>query len=304
MSLLEAHLHKLNPLDRGEERELIRRFQQEGDEAARNKLVMRHLPLLNRLVKKFHSQDEEQEKEFVSEGVLGLMNAVAKFDLTYDVRFSTYAIHHIKEKMRHVFYTHSVLSIPIRVEASRRRVMTIVQQAEGQLQGTPSVSEISSITGLDMSTIKAVLATRELKVLSGDASFDRGDSSEDQSIFDTYADRQIQNPETALECKQELESAYKKAQETLQHLACSERNIQIIKTRLGLNDSRQPHKLQEVSDIYGVTRERVRQIVDKAFRAIKNPKYRTTEKGFRSLIESIKDLEVLTGTTVDFNFSN
>lgn len=144
--LVEMNLPRFPLLKDGEMRELLKRAQA-GDSQARDRLVNCNLKLVFNLVKRFQNRGYELEDLFQI-GCIGLMKAVDKFDLGYDVKFSTYAVPMIVGEIRRFLRDDS----PVKVSRSIKETAYKVQQAREKLTGKmgrePSVGEVAEHMGI------------------------------------------------------------------------------------------------------------------------------------------------------------
>ncbi|MGE5675290.1 MAG: RNA polymerase sporulation sigma factor SigF [Mycobacterium leprae] len=122
-------------------RELIRRSQ-EGDQAARNKLVEANLRLVRSLASRFVSDSADQEDLFQL-GCIGLMKAVDRFDLSYNVRFSTYAVPLILGEIRRYLRDDGPLRVSRSVKQLAQHARKAREKLAGELGRDPTVNEIA-----------------------------------------------------------------------------------------------------------------------------------------------------------------
>lgn len=149
--LIEMNLPRFPLLGDVEMRDLLKKAQQ-GDRYARDRLVNCNLKLVFNLVKRFQNRGYELEDLFQI-GCIGLMKAIDKFDLTYDVKFSTYAVPMIVGEIRRFLRDDS----PVKVSRSVKELAYKVQQARERLTGKigrePTVGEVAEDMGMSREEI-------------------------------------------------------------------------------------------------------------------------------------------------------
>ncbi|VVB80839.1 RNA polymerase sigma factor RpoD [uncultured archaeon] len=200
--------------------------------------------------------------DLLSEGALGLMTAVDRFDPERGCKFSTFATHWIRQGIRKALYnTTRLIRIPINkmdeIETFKKARKDLI------LSGiTPTLERISQITGIDVDDLKVIAAIRTRTPLSLDGQIKNVEDEERGSFAEILEDKKSTRPEDAAEAGELQDELIK----TL--LKIPEKYGGIIILRYGLGGI--PMKLDDAGKAFGVTRERARQIQNKAESILKS----------------------------------
>ncbi len=266
VALYLKDIGKFPLLTKEEERTLAAR-KTEGDLAAEQRLVESNLRLVVSIAKRYIGRGLPF-LDLIQEGSIGLISAVQKFDYTLGFHLSTYATKLIKLYIERALANQSrIIRLPVHVKENVDKVYRVQQDLILKLERDPSPEEIAEATGL---TLKKV---RELLMLIEDAvSLETKLSDEkDFCVEDLVADEKILSPEI-LVIKEMMRG---QVMELLNHLKKREREIMIL--RFGL-DGNEPHTLEEIGLMLGVSRECVRQHKENALRKLKRIVHRTSEE--------------------------
>lgn len=266
VALYLKDIGKFPLLTKEEERELASR-KTEGDLAAEQRLVESNLRLVVSIAKRYIGRGLPF-LDLIQEGSIGLISAVQKFDYTLGFRLSTYATKLIKLYIERALANQSrIIRLPVHVKENVDKVYRVQQDLILKLERDPSSEEIAEATGF---TLKKV---RELLMLIEDAvSLETKLSDEkDFCVEDLVADEKILSPEI-LVIKEMMRG---QVMELLGYLKKREREIMIL--RFGL-DGNEPHTLEEIGQMLGVSRECVRQHKENALRKLKRIVRRTSEE--------------------------
>lgn len=144
--LLEMNLPRF-PLLKDEEMRLLLARARDGDEAARERLVNCNLKLVFNLVKRFQNRGYELEDLFQI-GCIGLMKAIDKFDLSYNVRFSTYAVPMIVGEIRRFLRDDSPVKVSRSLKESAYKIHQIKDLLTGRLGRDPTINEVADELGM------------------------------------------------------------------------------------------------------------------------------------------------------------
>ena len=245
-------------LEEAEERELGKRIAA-GDESARERLAEGNLRLVVSLAKHYVGRGV-QLLDLIQEGNMGLMHAAEKYDYTKENRFSTYASWWIKEAMQRAIDQQSrEIRVPVHVAENMKRVQKAAKELQQELGRDAAPEEIAKKLGnLTEEDVKNILTYLQNPVSLETPVGEDGENS----LGDMVEDKREATPEEAMNVLVEQEEV----KELLEQL--SDREQQVIRLRYGIGNEK-THTLEEIGDILGVTRERVRQIEARAMEKLR-----------------------------------
>lgn len=257
---LEKYLQEIGHEERvsaEEEVELARRIR-EGDRAALEKLTRANLRFVVSVAKQYQNQGLSLS-DLINEGNLGLIKAAEKFDETRGFKFISYAVWWIRQSILQAIAEQSrIVRLPLNQVGSVNKINKMLNKFEQENERRPSVDEIAEQVGIPQEKIAEAMKVSG-KHVSVDAPFVEG---EDNGLLDIIANEDAPMADNTLV----LESLRKEVERVLQTLNDRERNV--LEAYFGIN---QPEMtLEEIGAKYGLTRERVRQIKEKAIRRLRH----------------------------------
>jgi RNA polymerase primary sigma factor len=242
-----------------EERELIDRIGR-GDMSARDRLVESNLRLVVSIAKKYQNNGLTL-MDLIQEANIGLLIAVEKFEPERGYRFSTYASWWIKQTISRALDNKSkLIRLPAYVVEGVNKMKNVERALTIALGREPTLEEVAKEMGLDEAKVKK-LRDSSKEISSLDVAV--GDDDE-ATMGELIADTSSLTPEESMENQTRTEVL-----DTILG-TLEDREGDVIKYRYGLMDG-EPRTLEEVGQIFGLTKERIRQIEAKALRKLRNP---------------------------------
>jgi RNA polymerase primary sigma factor len=250
---------KISLLSLDEELDLSRRVT-EGDETAKNILAESNLRLVVSIAKRYVGRNLSF-LDLIQEGNIGLMKAVDKFDASKGFKFSTYATWWIRQAItRAIADQAKTIRVPVHMVETINKLKRIQRQLTLELNREPTEDELAEKMGLTVDKIREIF-----KISQDPLSLETPiGEEEDSHLGDFIKDESNMSPEEyAINevLKDEIADVL---------LTLTEREEQVLKLRFGLEDGT-CRTLEEVGQIFGVTRERIRQIEAKALRKLRHP---------------------------------
>ena len=250
---------KVDLLSAERETELAVRIEQ-GDEDAKKELTQANLRLVVSIAKRYVGKGMAF-LDLIQEGNIGLLKAVDKFDYTKGYKFSTYTTWWIRQAItRAIADQGRTIRIPVHMVETINRITRTSRALVQELGRDPSTAEIAEKLGMSEEKVSEIL-----KIAQDPVSLETPIGEEDDShLGDFIPDEDAPAPEDA--------AGYMLLREQLSEVLAtlSPREAKVLRLRFGLEGER-PHTLEEVGDIFEVTRERIRQIEAKALRKLRHP---------------------------------
>ena len=240
-----------------EEVELAQRIKR-GDRAALEKLTKANLRFVVSVAKQYQNQGLSLP-DLINEGNLGLIKAAEKFDETRGFKFISYAVWWIRQSILQAIAEQSrIVRLPLNQVGSVNKINRMLNKFEQENERYPSIEEIADRIDLSVDKIADALKVNGRHV-SVDAPFING---EDNSLLDVLPNNDAIMADYLL-IQESLREEISRALKTL-----NDRERNIVEAFFGINQSEMT--LEEIGDKYGLTRERVRQIKEKAIRRLRH----------------------------------
>jgi RNA polymerase sigma factor for flagellar operon FliA len=233
--------------------ELWERYKFDGEEAARERLILQYSPLVKYVAGRVSVglPATIEQADLVSYGMFGLMDALEKFDLDKGVKFETYAIARIKGAI--IDELRSIDWIPRSVRSKARDVEKALTTLEAKLRRTPTEQELAAELSISIKDLRQNLTQVSLvSLVALDESFS-GEDSERQALIDTLQDPKATNPEASYE---DVEQRALLA-EALNRMSEREKTVIVLYYYEGMT-------LAQIGQVLGVTESRVCQLHTKA----------------------------------------
>ncbi len=259
---LDKYLHeigKVELLSAEKEVELAKRIKK-GDRVALETLVKANLRFVVSVSKQYQNQGLSLP-DLINEGNLGLIKAAERFDETRGFKFISYAVWWIRQSILQALAEQArIVRLPLNKIGSINKINKAFNQLEQEFQREPTIEEVASLMESKPEIIEDSLNFSNIHV-SMDAPLR---DEEANNLYDVMLNEDSPNPEEAL-IDDSLRKEIERSLSTL-----GEREAEILRFYFGLN-SYPPHTLEEIGDEFGLTRERVRQIKEKAIKKLKEP---------------------------------
>ncbi|MGD0229991.1 MAG: RNA polymerase sigma factor RpoD [Syntrophorhabdales bacterium] len=252
---VEVNLHEMELV----EREL---------KVVKNRLIKANLRLVINIAKKYLNRGLSF-LDLIQEGNMGLMKAAEKYDYQKGYKFSTYSTWWIRQAITRAIADYArTIRVPVHVLETMNKITKVTISLFQELGREPTLEEISAKAALPLEKVRKIM-----KVSNEPISIETPIGDDDSKLGDFIADPKSPSPFeelVSISCKEEID----KVLSTL-----TPREEKVIRMRLGIGE-KTDYTLEEVGDVFGLTRERIRQIEAKALRKLKHPSRRKRLESF------------------------
>lgn len=269
---LDVYLHEINktPLLKREEEQALARRIRKGDKEALDQLVKANLRFVVSIAKQYANQGLSLE-DLINDGNLGLIKAAHRFDEKRGYKFISYAVWWIRQAMLQSLAEHSrIVRLPLNRAGTLYRIGKTSRQLDQELGRTPTPEEIAKRLGISETEVKDTMSIANTHVSLDDP---YSNDQDDNALVDYLEDENAVMPdEEAFE--HALTDDMEKALDTL-----SDREKHILSLYFGLGGD-EPMTLEEIGKKLGLTRERIRQIKEKAISRLRHSSRAKYLKGY------------------------
>lgn len=253
---LEKYLQEIGKVDLitpEEEVQLAMRIK-EGDRAALERLTNANLRFVVSVAKQYQNQGLSLS-DLINEGNLGLIKAAERFDETRGFKFISYAVWWIRQSIMQALAEQSrIVRLPLNKVGLTNKISRTFSFLEQEYEREPSTEEVATLLEIDLQDVEATLSG-STRHLSMDAPFSEG---EEGSLLDVLENPNSINADAVIIHEESLRTEIDRSLSIL-----TQRQREVIEMYFGINYDH-PFSLEDIGERFGLTRERVRQIKDKA----------------------------------------
>lgn len=269
---LEKYLQEIGKVELitpEEEVKLAKRIKQ-GDQFALDKLTKANLRFVVSVSKQYQNQGLSLP-DLINEGNLGLIKAAQRFDETRGFKFISYAVWWIRQSILQALAEQSrIVRLPLNKVGLTNKIQKAFSQLEQEYEREPSADEIAELLELEIDEVNATLGTSARHV-SVDTPLSEG---EDNTLIDVMENKNADRAETNIEHNESLTQEIERSMKSL-----TERQKEVICYFFGIGIDH-PMTLEDIGEKFNLTRERVRQIKDKAITKMRTNSRSRELRGF------------------------
>jgi RNA polymerase primary sigma factor len=258
--ILDLYLHEVSksPLLTPVQEIAVARRVRDGDEEAVRELVTKNLRFVISVAKKYQNRGLALV-DLIGEGNLGLLTAARKFDPDHGVKFISYAVWWIRQAILSAIARHGrPVRVPLNRTADLSRVIRATESLRQELGREPTAEEVSGSVGLSVELVQALASLNTAEVrLDAPLTVDGERNVLERFMADGQADPDAQAMDQFL--KEEIDAAL---------ATLAPRDAKVLRLYFGL-DGEKEHTLEEIGGLFGITRERVRQLRDRALKKLR-----------------------------------
>lgn len=265
-----TEIGKIPMLNVDDEAELARRIR-EGDQEALDKMTRSNLRFVVSVAKQYQNQGLSLA-DLINEGNVGLMKAAKRFDETRGFKFISYAVWWIRQSILQAIVENSrIVRMPLSKAGSYNKVNDVYLSFIQEFERDPTDEELAELLDMTPREVQAMMRGSNRHV-SLDAPLSNSDDG-DTTMLDLFMSEDSQEPDLEL-------MAESLREEVAQGLSIlSPREVEVIASYYGLNGYK-PLNLEEIGERYGLTRERVRQIKERAIRRLRKAYNRNSLRAY------------------------
>ncbi len=258
---LEKYLQEIGKVDllTPEEEVSLAQAIKRGDQAALEQLTKANLRFVVSVAKQYQNQGLSLS-DLINEGNLGLIKAAQRFDETRGFKFISYAVWWIRQSILQALAEQSrIVRLPLNKVGSLNKINKAFSELEQEFEREPSSEELAEMLNIPTAEVETTLSVAARHV-SMDAPFVEG---EDNSLLDVLDDKNDEGTDRYLEYGEGLSTEIERSLGTL-----TDRQADVVKLYYGIGVAH-PLSLEDIGEKFGLTRERVRQIKDKAINKLR-----------------------------------
>ena len=249
------------PMITPEEEVRLAKLIKKGNQDALDKLVRANLRFVVSVAKQYQNRSLPLN-DLINEGNLGLIKAAKKFDETKGFKFISYAVWWIRQSIMQALAEQSrIVRLPMNKSGAINQIRRAYAELEQKYEREPTEEEIAESLDMKTTEVRSTLGA-EVKQMSMDAPFGEDDSG---SLLDVLENDSEGPTDTGLVFNHSLKIETMRALSTL---TPRERDVVLMSFGIGFDN---PYTLEEIGDVMGLTRERVRQIREKALQKLREP---------------------------------